>query len=136
MAAAGYMTELDTEAIWNTTFVTARFDLINVRIAEQLNFWINHDATEQVTDVSVTPILEQISEEVLLELIEASKSYRTTDAWNFIQANVARISRKILTNYRELLKEIRLTLTKQFLYTETDRYSYTEGQQGLIKRTT
>ena len=135
MAASGYMTELDTESIWNTLLVTARFDLINVRIAEQLNFWINHDATEQVTDAKVTPLLEQISEEVLLELIQASKSYRTTDPWNFIQANVARISRKILTNYRELLKEIRLTLTKQYLYTETPRYSYSDEQGGLIKRT-
>ena len=106
MAASGYMTELDTESIWDTTFVTARFDKINIRIAEQLNFWVTDNATTQVTNTAVIPILEQISEEILLELIQASKSYAVEKPWDFIQANVARISSKILENYDILLKKI------------------------------
>ena len=106
MAASGYMTELDTESIWDTTFVTARFDKINIRIAEQLNFWVTDNAANQVTNTAVTPILEQLSEEILLELIQASKSYAVEKPWDFIQANVARISSKILENYDIILKKI------------------------------
>jgi hypothetical protein len=62
------MTEADVESIWDTTWDTTRFGNIGVRIAEILNFLVNEDATSQVTDTSVTPILEQISEEILLEL--------------------------------------------------------------------
>lgn len=110
MAASGYMTEADTESIWNTTLVTARFDNINLRIAEQLNFWCTDDATSQVTNTAVTPVLEQISEEILLELIAASKTYAVDRPWDFIQANVGRISRKILTNYGIILDKIRTIL--------------------------
>ena len=106
MTASGYMTKADTESIWDTTFVTARFDKINIRIAEQLNFWVTDNATTQVTNTAVIPILEQISEEILLELIQASKSYAVEKPWDFIQANVARISSKILENYDILLKKI------------------------------
>ena len=73
MAASNYMTEADTESIWDTTLDTTRFGKIGVRIAEILNFWINGDATSQVTDTGVTPILEQLSEECLVELIAAAK---------------------------------------------------------------
>jgi hypothetical protein len=110
MVAANYMTELDTESIWNTALDTARFANIGVRIAEQLNFWVNEDATSQVTSTKVTPILEQISEEILLELIMASKAYKFSDTWNFIQANISRISSRILDNYGSLLKKIRKIL--------------------------
>ena len=110
MAASGYMTEVDTESIWNTTIETARFTKINIRIAEQLNFWCNDNATTQVTSAAVTPVLEQISEEILLELIAASKTYAVDRPWDFIQANVGRISRKILTNYGIILNKIRTIL--------------------------
>ena len=110
MAASGYMTEADTEGIWDTEIPTARFDLINVRIAEQLNFWCNDDATKQVTNAAVTPILEQISEEILLDLIESAKSYATTNPWDFIQATVVRVSTRILANYNIILDKIKTIL--------------------------
>lgn len=100
------MTEADTESIWDVALDTARFGKIGVRIAEQLNFWVNDNATTQVTNTAVLPILEQISEEILLELIQASKSYAVEKPWDFIQANVARISTRILVNYDNILKKI------------------------------
>lgn len=123
------MTELDTESIWDTTLVTARFDKINIRIAEQLNFWCNDNATSQVTNTAVTPILEQISEEILLDIIEASKSYAVTDPWNFIQANVVRISTRILRNYdiildkiKEILGQKKIELVRRTLPSSTSNW--------------
>ena len=107
MAAIGYMTELDTESIWDASFDTTRFDKINIRIAEQLNFWCNDDATKQVTNTAVTPVLEQISEEILLDLIQSSKSYAVEKPWDFIQANVQRVSLRILRNYDDILEKIK-----------------------------
>jgi hypothetical protein len=88
MAASGYMTEADVESIWDTTWVTARFDLINVRIAELINIFFNDDATSNITDTAVLPYLEQIAEELLLELALAAKANKFSDTWQFIQANV------------------------------------------------
>ena len=100
------MTEVDTESIWDASFDTTRFGKIGIRIAEQLNFWVNDNATTQVTNVAVTPILEQLSEEILLDLIQASKSYAVEKPWDFIQANVQRVSLRILRNYDDILKKI------------------------------
>lgn len=136
MAATNYMTEADTESIWDVALDTTRFGKIGVRIAEQLNFWVNHDATEQVVNTAVTPILEQISEEILLDLIDAAKAYSPTNPWDFIQANVVRVSTRILANYGDLLKEIRLTLTKQYIMTTSADLELPASSQGLIKRTT
>lgn len=110
MAASNYMTEADTESIWDTSLDTTRFGNIGVRIAEQLNFWVNDDATSQVTNTAVTPILEQISEEILMELIAASKVEKTVQPWEFIQANVVRMSWRILKNYGIILEKIRRVL--------------------------
>ncbi|KKM72327.1 hypothetical protein LCGC14_1421670 [marine sediment metagenome] len=107
MAASGYMTELDTESIWDASFDTTRFDKINIRIAEQLNFWVNDDSTIQVTNAAVTPQLEQLSEEILLDIVQSSKSYAVEKPWDFIQALVSRVSTRILANYDPLLKKIR-----------------------------
>jgi len=106
MAASGYMTELDTESIWDASFDTTRFDKINIRIAEQLNFWVNDDSTIQVTNAAVTPQLEQLSEEILLDIVQSSKSYAVEKPWDFIQALVSRVSTRILANYDPLLKKI------------------------------
>ncbi len=101
------MTRTDTQTIWDVTLDTTRYNMVAIRIAEQLNFWVNDNATTQVTNVAVTPILEQISEEILLELIQASKSYAVEKPWDFIQANVARISTRILVNYDIILEKIK-----------------------------
>ena len=91
MAAAGYMTETDVESIWDTAWDTARFDHINLRIAELLNIIINSDATINVTDTAVLPFLKQFSEEVLLDLKMAAKANAVTVPWDFIQANVSSV---------------------------------------------
>lgn len=104
------MTELDTESIWNTLLDTTRFGKIGIRIAEQLNFWVNDNATDQVTSTAVLPILEQISEEILLDLISSSKTYAVDRPWDFIQANVIRISWRILKNYDIILDKIKKIL--------------------------
>ena len=104
------MTRTDTQTIWDVTLDSTRYDKVAVRIAEQLNFWCNDDSTSQVTNTAVTPVLEQISEEILLELIQASKSYAVEKPWDFIQANVARISTRILRNYDIILEKIKTIL--------------------------
>jgi len=125
MVAAGYMTEADVESIWDTEWVTARFNKINVRIAEILNFLVTGDATSQVVNTAATPILEQISEEVLLELNMAAKSNGTDVPWDFIQANVSRIDWKFYDTY--LLQKVRQKLAyntpevvSRYLPTTTD----------------
>ena len=105
MAATNYMTEADVESIWDTTWVTARFDKIGVRIAEFLNFLVTADATSQVTDTAVTPILEQISEEILLELWMAAQAKGTNNPWNYISANVSKIDWEYYDTY--ILKRVR-----------------------------
>ena len=107
MAASNYMTEADTESIWSVALDTTRFGKIGVRIAEQLNFWVNDSATTQVTNTAVTPILEQLSEEILIDLISSAKSYAVEKPWDFIQANVARVSTRILSSYNIILKKIK-----------------------------
>ena len=102
------MTEADVESIWDTTWVTARFNLINVRIAEILNFLVNDDATVQVVSTACTPIMEQISEEILFELANSEKANKFSDIWGFIQANISKMSWKYYDNY--LLEKVRKIL--------------------------
>jgi hypothetical protein len=102
------MTEADVESIWDTTWDTTRFGNIGVRIAEILNFLVNGDATSQITDTSVTPILEQISEEILLELANAAKVNKYQDIWQYISANISKIDWGFYDTY--LLKKVRQKL--------------------------
>ena len=106
------MTEVDTESIWDTALDTTRFGKIGIRIAEQLNFWVNEDATSQVTSTAIIPILEQLSEEILMDLIASSKLSAVTNPWDFVQSNVARVSTRILANYGPTLKRIQKILNK------------------------
>lgn len=108
MVAVGYMTEADVESIWDTLWVTARFNKINIRIAEILNFLVTEDATSQVINTAVTPILEQISEEILLDLKMAAKGTDVIEPWDFIQANISKIDWKFYDGY--LLKKVRQKL--------------------------
>ena len=105
MAAAGYMTELDVESIWDTAWDTARFGKINVRIGEVLNFLIHGDSTTDVADTGVLPILEQISEEILLDLKLTAQANAITVPWDFIHANISKIDWKFYDTY--LLKKVR-----------------------------
>ena len=106
MAASNYITsETDMESIWDTLWETARFALVGVRIAEMLNFLINGDATSQITDTACTPILKQISEEILLELAAKAKGSDVINPWDFIQANLSKIDWRYYDTY--LLKKVR-----------------------------
>ena len=110
MAASNYMTEADVESIWDTAWDTTRFGKIGVRIAEILNFLVNGDATSQVTSTACTPVLEQISEEILLELADAAKANAVTNPWDFIQANISKIDWAFYDTY--LLHKVRQKLGK------------------------
>lgn len=112
MAATGYMTELDVESIWDTAWDTTRFGKINIRIGEILNFLIHGDATTDVTDTTVLPIIEQISEEILLELKLAAQANAIVVPWDFIQANISKMDWKYYDAY--LLKKVRIKLGKQY----------------------
>ena len=114
MAASNYITvEADMESIWDFEITTARFDLIGVRMAEILNHRINNDATQQVTDTAHTPILKQISEEALHELIAASKETAVEKPWDFIQANVMAFMNRKLRQWKERLDTIQKALEKK-----------------------
>ena len=111
MASSGYITtETDMESIWNMTIPTARFALINVRMGEILNFYVRKDMDSQtdITDTKILPILKQMSEEALLELVQASKSNKTSDPWNFIQANVFRIMSKVIRTNKIILDRLKI----------------------------
>ena len=109
MAFAGYMTETDVESIWDTLWVTARFDFINLRIGEILNFLVTGSAATEVTSTAVKPVLKQISEEILLDLKLAAQANAITVPWDFIQANISKIDWKFYDTY--LLKKVRQILS-------------------------
>jgi len=113
MAASNYMTEADVESIWDTEWDTTRFGNIGVRIAEILNFLVSGNATSQVTDTSVLPILEQISEEILLELKLAAQANAIIVPWDFISANISKIDWSFYDNY--LLKKVRKKLGQEIM---------------------
>lgn len=110
MAAAGYMTEVDTESIWNVALDTTRFGKINVRMGEMLNFWITGDAATDITDTKVLPILEQLSEEALMRLMAAAKEGKFNDPWTFVQANVSSIMSQVIIENAFILKRVQNTL--------------------------
>ena len=106
MAAAGYMTETDTESIWKATLDTTRFDLINVRLGELLNFEVTGDASTDVTDAKVTPVLKQISEEMLFEMINTSKGVGESVPWNVASMMIASVFNRMIGNYWRTIKKI------------------------------
>jgi len=108
MAFAGYMTETDVESIWDTLWVTARFDFINLRIGEILNFLVTGSAATEVTSTAVKPVLKQISEEILLDLKLAAQANAITVPWDFIQANISKMDWEFYDTY--LLKKVRQKL--------------------------
>ena len=107
MAASNYITsETDMEGMWNFGIETARFTLIGTRMAELLNFRVNKDATKQVTTAGSLPILKQISEEALQELINAAKSQAVDKPWDFIRSNVMNFMTRKMKQWDEFLEDI------------------------------
>jgi len=122
MAFAGYMKETDTERIWNLgDFDVGRFSMINVRIGEVINFLVYGDATHEITDIAVKPIVEQISEEIFVDLVLAAKANKHEEPWDFIQANVSKMDWKFYDNY--LLKKVRIKLGKQYIVKYSNKLS-------------
>lgn len=112
MAFAGYMTEADTESIWDLgDFDTTRFGKINVRIGEILNILVYENATTAITSTAVLPMVEQISEEIFMDLKHASKGSKFNNPWDFIQANVTKLDWRYYDNY--LLKKVRKILNRE-----------------------
>lgn len=110
MAASGYMTELDTESIWNLgDFDTTRFGKINVRMGEILNFTVrtDMDAQTDITDAKILPILEHLSEEGFNILVAAAKGSKFNNPWDFIQANVFSVMSKLLKNNRAVIEQLK-----------------------------
>ena len=105
------MTEADTESIWSTGDLDAdRFALINIRIGELLNFEIMDDATSEIASTAVLPILEQISEEILIELLAAAKGSQSVVPWQFIQSNITKVFNSMIDNYWRTLTKIKKIL--------------------------
>ena len=119
MAFTGYMSETDTEGIWDTEWDTTRFALINIRIGEILNFLVYGDATTAITSTAVLPIVEQISEEILLELKLAAQANAIVVPWDFISANISKLDWKHYDNY--LLKKVRQKLGQSTMEMVTRR---------------
>lgn len=114
MAAVNYITvETDMESIWDFEINTARFALIGTRMAEILNHRVTGNATEQITDTAHTPILKQISEEAMHELIAAAKETAVERPWDFIQANVMAFMNRKLQQWKERLDLIQIDLEKK-----------------------
>ena len=113
MAAANYMTEADTESIWAATLDTTRFGKIGVRMAEFINFKLYRDSTNQCTETAVTPMLEEFSEEVLIDLIQAAKANVTLNPWDFIQANITSFLIQHYKLWKEEFTEIKIKLEQQ-----------------------
>ena len=113
------MTELDTESIWAIALDTTRFGKLNVRIGEILNFWVNEDASTDVTNTKVLPLLEQLSEEILIELIAIAKMNVTHDPWNFISANVVRVATDTIIKNLKILRKIAIMLGKKYNIKQT-----------------
>lgn len=109
MASSGYMTEEDTESIWNASFATARFDKINVRIGELLNFWVRKDKDSQtdITDTKITPILEQLSEEVLIELLTAANAIAPSAPIPYIMSNISSVFAGVVNRNWRIIKRLR-----------------------------
>ena len=125
MAAVGYMTEGTVESIWSTKWDTTRFNHVNLRFAKILNFLVNGDATSQVINTAVTPILEEVSEEILLDLEMAAKATGVSNPWNFIMANVSKIDWKfydgfLLQKVRQKLGHTKIEMVTRTLPTTTD----------------
>ena len=136
MVSAGYMTEVTFEGIWDTLITTAQFNLINVRLGGILNYLITGDASTDTADAKVLPIYEQISEEALMNLIQASKSNKFNDVWQFIQSNAVRIMAKVLWDNQKIMKMVGISLNKRYHYTESSNLSFPQDITSLTKRTT
>lgn len=101
------MTEADAESMWDVLFESTRFAKANVRIGSLINFWITQAAGTDIVDADITPILAQLSEEILLDLYIAAKAHKLVDPWDFVQAHISSVTISHLKENRELLQMIR-----------------------------
>lgn len=136
MVSSGYMTEATFEGIWDADITTARFDLINVRLGGILNYLITQDGATDTTDTKVLVIYEQMCEEAMLNILQAAKSNKFSDVWQFIQTNAVRVMAKVLWDNRTIIEMLGITLTKKYHYTESATLIFPSDYTSLLKRTT
>ena len=101
------MTKADTESIWKTSLDATRFADVGVRIAELLNIEFNENATTQVTSTAILPLLEQISEEIVIDLFAGAKGVGAALPWDFIASNFGDSITRIIWRWRTEIKEIK-----------------------------
>ena len=104
------MTYTDFKSIWASEIVESRFDLINVRLGEILNYFFTRDAATDITSTAIKPMLEQLSEEALMNLLNGAKADKFSDVWQFINANAVRIMSRILDENPEIVEMIKQDL--------------------------
>ena len=108
------MTEADFKSIWDHADIDdTRWSNIGTRMAEILNFWINEDATSQITSTAVTPILEQLSEEGFRRIKMASKEDKFVDPYNFIMSQIASVMATVIQENFFILTKIQKILGKR-----------------------
>ena len=113
MVSSGYMTYATFKSIWAAEIVEARFDLINVRLGGILNYFFTRDAATDITDTKIVPLLEQFSEEALMNLLNGAKANKFSDVWQFINANASRIMSRILSENPVIVEMIKLDLSNK-----------------------
>lgn len=101
------MTEATFESVWGASIDTARFNLINVRLGGILNYFFTRDAATDITNTNVLPLMEQFSEEALVNLLNGAKSDKFSDVWQFINANASRVMSRILDENLTLVEQIK-----------------------------
>jgi len=107
MTSSGYATEATFESIWDTTIATARFNDLNVRIGEILNFLIMEDEATDTTDTAVTTVLAHITEVLIVEIVAQSKINATTNPWDFLGVLDPV---RILNRFRPIINSIKIKL--------------------------
>ena len=105
------MDETEFKSIWAHADVDdTRWTNVGVRMAEIINLWVNDDATAQVTNTAVTPILEQISEEAFRRIKMASKEEKYSDINSFIDSKVASVMTTVLLENDVILRKVKSIL--------------------------
>ena len=88
MASSGYFTEATLKSVYDHADIDdTRFSNVNVRIGNLINFVLSGTATD-VTNTDVTPVLENFSDELILDLLAAAKMTGVVVPWDFVAANV------------------------------------------------
>jgi hypothetical protein len=112
VVSSGYGVEATVESIWDTEWVTARFDFINIALGTRFNFWITGNAATDITDTKVVKLLEVESNDMFAYWAALAKVEKTVNPWDFIQIWMKEnfMGDGFLNYFRELILECRKIL--------------------------